>query len=518
MMIQYENPVGVPNMQQTNVNSEPQLNFNQFQSQPTPFYIDNILGPSPPASSSTPADGIVRRTKENDQSSANQGETQNANIDHSGQIGSTTPVASSVSPSMSVQAGPLPASYQNEDPSYPQALMNNSMSRPGSSVSTYSAPGRPINLQNTSSLVVPTPIQAVPGHPPSLLGYSSSTTSYPRPMYDQRLSNDFGPSHMYPPAGTYAQNPGIYPYTHPDYHAQAWLFDRSAYAKLGRPMIWSPFMHRNMHKRKGGQVRFSNDQTSELEKKFDEQKYLSPPERKKLAKSLQLSERQVKTWFQNRRAKWRRLKQDGNSGGSTDKAAEDEYTTNHVSEEDSADDMSSSEQNQQHNPDAMATVAKKSIVKLEEDAQVNVGTIPDIRSPNVDVTKHIENQPKSEHYSPSTFEHSAALAQRDPNNNANGLPRQQNSYNPEYHRSTNGYHQSSVPDPQFHHMQNAHPSYYQAPLLPDFQSEHHDYLNTALNNRVGHFQQPVPAGNNATSSTQLLQLQSPFDQTGTLPQ
>jgi homeobox protein HEX len=39
-----------------------------------------------------------------------------------------------------------------------------------------------------------------------------------------------------------------------------------------------------MHKRKGGQVRFSNDQTLELEKKFESQKYLSPPERKRLAK------------------------------------------------------------------------------------------------------------------------------------------------------------------------------------------------------------------------------------------
>lgn len=69
-------------------------------------------------------------------------------------------------------------------------------------------------------------------------------------------------------------------------------------------------MQRPLHKRKGGQVRFSNDQTIELEKKFETQKYLSPPERKRLAKMLQLSERQVKTWFQNRRAKWRRLKQE----------------------------------------------------------------------------------------------------------------------------------------------------------------------------------------------------------------
>lgn len=40
-------------------------------------------------------------------------------------------------------------------------------------------------------------------------------------------------------------------------------------------------------------MRFSNDQTVELEKKFETQKYLSPPERKRLAKMLQLSERQV---------------------------------------------------------------------------------------------------------------------------------------------------------------------------------------------------------------------------------
>lgn len=61
----------------------------------------------------------------------------------------------------------------------------------------------------------------------------------------------------------------------------------------GKPLLWTPFIQRPLHKRKGGQVRFSNDQTIELEKKFETQKYLSPPERKRLAKLLQLSERQV---------------------------------------------------------------------------------------------------------------------------------------------------------------------------------------------------------------------------------
>lgn len=82
-------------------------------------------------------------------------------------------------------------------------------------------------------------------------------------------------------------------------------------------------MQRPLHKRKGGQVRFSNDQTVELEKKFESHKYLSPPERKRLAKTLQLTERQVKTWFQNRRAKWRRLKQESPTGEKQGESSED---------------------------------------------------------------------------------------------------------------------------------------------------------------------------------------------------
>ena len=72
---------------------------------------------------------------------------------------------------------------------------------------------------------------------------------------------------------------------------------------------WNLFLPKPQ-KKKGGQVRFSNEQTMELEKIFENQKYLSPPERKQLSKVLGLTERQVKTWFQNRRAKWRRFKQE----------------------------------------------------------------------------------------------------------------------------------------------------------------------------------------------------------------
>ncbi|KAG8184484.1 hypothetical protein JTE90_002331 [Oedothorax gibbosus] len=81
----------------------------------------------------------------------------------------------------------------------------------------------------------------------------------------------------------------------------------------GRPLVWKHVLHRNSPKRKGGQIRFTSDQTGKLEKMFADQKYLSPTERKRLASGLRLTERQVKTWFQNRRAKWRRLKQEHSS-------------------------------------------------------------------------------------------------------------------------------------------------------------------------------------------------------------
>ncbi|KAJ8398906.1 hypothetical protein AAFF_G00418140 [Aldrovandia affinis] len=70
--------------------------------------------------------------------------------------------------------------------------------------------------------------------------------------------------------------------------------------------IGHPYQNRTPPKRKKPRTSFSRVQICELEKRFHRQKYLASAERATLAKTLKMTDAQVKTWFQNRRTKWRR--------------------------------------------------------------------------------------------------------------------------------------------------------------------------------------------------------------------
>lgn len=60
------------------------------------------------------------------------------------------------------------------------------------------------------------------------------------------------------------------------------------------------------NRKKRSRAAFTHAQVYELERRFNQQRYLSGPERADLAHSLKLTETQVKIWYQNRRYKTKR--------------------------------------------------------------------------------------------------------------------------------------------------------------------------------------------------------------------
>ena len=55
---------------------------------------------------------------------------------------------------------------------------------------------------------------------------------------------------------------------------------------------------------------FSPQQIQTMEKEFVKQRYVSEDRRAQLASEINLTETQVKTWFQNRRTKWKKETKD----------------------------------------------------------------------------------------------------------------------------------------------------------------------------------------------------------------
>ncbi|CAH2275024.1 homeobox Nkx- [Pelobates cultripes] len=79
---------------------------------------------------------------------------------------------------------------------------------------------------------------------------------------------------------------------------------------VGAVRRMEPSDRSQQRQRRKPRVLFSQLQVYELERRFKEQRYLSAPEREQLAAILKLTSTQVKIWFQNRRYKCKRQKQD----------------------------------------------------------------------------------------------------------------------------------------------------------------------------------------------------------------
>uniref|UniRef100_A0A182ISU7 Uncharacterized protein n=1 Tax=Anopheles atroparvus TaxID=41427 RepID=A0A182ISU7_ANOAO len=67
-------------------------------------------------------------------------------------------------------------------------------------------------------------------------------------------------------------------------------------------------------RKKKARTTFTGRQIFELEKQFEVKKYLSSNERTEMAKLLNVTETQVKIWFQNRRTKWKKQDSAGGAG------------------------------------------------------------------------------------------------------------------------------------------------------------------------------------------------------------
>ena len=251
--MQFENPLQSPYSSASSIMTSTNSFVNH---QPTPFYIDNILGSAPTVSDETESSatsGTIGINSDPDQGSVGIHNT-SPNVSLGGILGSQTenliqPTGSILQDQRSPDNGhatnlrPLNSPYHPVISSSDIHSGNNFLSPASPNLQNGISPSRPTHITRP---IVPTPIQAVPSHHPSVLGYPTHG-SYSRPsnIYDPpgaAMHNPYNPSPIQYNSGPYgAPHPPAAPrldtYSYPR-HDYSWLLDRQTAFNKGTVILY----------------------------------------------------------------------------------------------------------------------------------------------------------------------------------------------------------------------------------------------------------------------------------------